>query len=525
MLYKLLNQQHPDIDRAEQTRLELLYAGGIDIIKNAKRFIKRGFAETDTTYQCRIECASYINYFGHLLDDYTSRLFEKDFTVSPSADTDPDPNDKDDTHPFYRLFATDADRCGSSLSEIMRQAFTDAQINHNGEAFVGVDFPKLDAQPLNLLHAEDIGANRAYAYNIPPAQIQDYIINPEDRSFDLVVLKRKQQERQGLAGDRSSYTLEFKVWERIDGLVTWKLFQKTLKPNESLTDETDIPLVDEGDTSFKVIPILRLQLPRNLCLARKLAPVQADHFCDRTSLKFAVRRNLHALAVFKHAGEVDLTGPGADEKRDRKVVSQFHNAGAIVISDKDTFEYVEPEGKCYQLVNEMNKETVDEMFRIVARQASSIQSSGKALARSGLSKLQDNEATAILLSAFGSVMRDFIRLVYTCISTARGENINWSVVGLTDYKTYDREVLLKESLAVNNINIPSPTFNKAYLYRLSTALLPTEGSAVHQEIKREIDAAVDAGALDERSHLPDEDEQDDDTPLDATNEDEPTIAA
>src|SRR5690606_34132452 len=133
-----------------------------------------GRGEIDLLYNERLKCTSYRNYLAKIINEYVSDLFSKSFAVVPAADANDeetvgDTIDKDD--PFYTEFAQNVDMQHHGLTHVLADVLTEGMLT--GRAYLGVDFPKLDYVPQNLLEEEQSGALRAYTYSIPTLSVID----------------------------------------------------------------------------------------------------------------------------------------------------------------------------------------------------------------------------------------------------------------------------------------------------------------------------------------------------------------
>jgi hypothetical protein len=116
-------------------------------------------------------------------------------------------------------------------------------------------------------------------------------------------------------------------------------------------------------------------------------------------------------------------------------------------------------------------------------------SSSTALARSGVSKALDLEATMVTLRAYGALLRDLAARTYELLSDARGERVDWVAHGLDRFEAYDRATTLQEALQSANLPVASPTFRTEYQTRLALALLPGLPPEVQATVRREIEEA------------------------------------
>lgn len=497
MEYKILNQYHENYDHNKHERQEALYKGGDYLIEHIKLFIKQNPGEHPNAYDGRLQCASYINYMAEIIDHYTSNLFSKQLTVIPAGDAtnSATPGDALQDKQFYQDFATNCDLSGTSFSAMMKKILTET-LTH-GVGYVGIDFPLINEIPSNLAEEEAIGAARAYLYYVSNESLINYECD-EFNKLKWCVLKKCYSKQDSPFNAKDKKTIQFKVWTIENNYAKWQLFEITTKLNREPKPNDEVQLVSEGITSFHEIPILALEVEEGLCISNKIGNLCVDHLKERTNYLFAKNRSLNAVPYYKIGPEFDSNGMSSpiseDNNRGAKAARQFANRGMLVIGHQDELGFLEPSGSSFELTAKSLDSLADEIHRIVHQMANSVASSSTSLGRSGLSKEMDNRATEIILTEYGNLVKQLSVNIYNCIAEARNENIIWQAIGLSNYQIVDKDLLIKEAMAVNNtLNIPSNTFKKSYLSQLANALLPGLAPETQIVIKSEIDKSVDSG--------------------------------
>jgi hypothetical protein len=300
--------------------------------------------------------------------------------------------------------------------------------------------------------------------------------------------------------NRDTIIETFTVWRIVDGFATFQRYAIGYKKGVAKPERhTEVPLIDQGITSFRRIPILRLTLPIGLWVGGTIGPLAREHFQRRSALIGSQNRSLCAVPWIKRGTEIGAEGGALpsetqqDPHRGANPVGQFNSKGWIEIGADDGIGFAEPQGHCYELVNAQLRELKDTMFQVCHQMAASITGgSSTALGRSGLSKQKDVESTAMVLGELGSRIRSFATLIYRTISEARGEDVVWTATGLDKYEAEDRADVLKESVSLELVRIPSVTFKKHYQYDVARRLLGVGiNSATLDQIKKEIGEGVD----------------------------------
>ena len=180
-------------------------------------------------------------------------------------------------------------------------------------------------------------------------------------------------------------------------------------------------------------------------------------------------------------------------------MSKFAAAGYVEIGKDDDIYFAEPMGLAYQLANKELIELKDEMFRVVHQMAAAVTNNSASLGRSGQSKQKDGEATAVVLGAFGSMLREFAKRIYETVSAARGESVVWTPRGLDNYQGEERADLIAEATSMALVDIPSLTFQQTYKTAIATKLAPNLPPDTQETIRQEIVKGVaDAQARKEK---------------------------
>lgn len=495
MKFKLLNQKNPDYKGEQIKKLELLYKGGEDLLEQSHLFIPKEQLESDIAYHSRLKCSSYRNYFAQIVNDYSSNLFAKSMSIIPAADAnDKNTNGEDlpKADPFYHDFATDADLCGKTLLEVLRDLLIEAL--SSGRAYLGVDFPKANELPDNLAQEEEMGIDRAYTFSIPTLSMIDWECDDEGK-YIYVILRNDIIKRAKITDVRDKKTIQFKVWQKENEKIIYKIYQIEVKIGKEPKDDDECIEIESGEVSFKDIPILCLDMPCSLWIGGLIGNLIVDHFKRYSSLIFAQNRSLFALPVYKQGPELpangDLNEKQANPNRGQQQMNEMKSKGFAVIGSDDEIEFKEPAGTSYELINEQLKDLVDTIYQVVNQISNTVNAGTKNQDRSGLSKVMDNHSKEIILEAYASLIKKFSVELYNLISEGRNENIIWQAMGMNDFHIIDRNALLVEATSLNLINIPSPTFKKIHLNKLALELSDDLTPETQLVIKKEIDEAVD----------------------------------
>jgi len=520
LTYGDLAQTHEEYDAKLWRDLWLLYRGGFELLEHAGEFLHRAPNEPEDRYQHRLKSASYVCYFGQIVDYLVGALFFEKLLVVPAAkDGANAPALPDET--FWRAFGKDVDRSGTPVAALFAQAITTALVLRR--AWVAVDLPEFAAtvELPNRAEEDRLGLNRAYAFQFPAEEVINWHRDADGR-LQWVVTRWQHVDRSSPLRRVTEYRERFKVWRREAGAVSWETFETgahKLEGDERPRDEEALTLIDEGATSFREIPFVEIELPYGLWAGNKIGPLALEHFRLRSDLKGSLNRSLVEIPVVNLAPEIPGVGEAlpaqAVQRPDRgnDPVGQYERKGYLVLGHNEKLEFTGPSGKGFEVADKQLSDLRDEMYRTVTAMSLSLANTGAAVGRSGESKREDRSATEIVLDALGDIVRRAAVRVYDVVAGGRGDRVEWEAQGLTTFNVGARGELVEEAERVLPLNVPSPTFRKEYLTRVALALTPNAAPETKQQIQQEIASGVDeadelARLMQQQATVSDQDEQD-----------------
>ena len=509
MKYGLLRQKSPDYAGEYWALLTALYKGGRAAQDVAAQVIPKLPGERDDKYAARIRSAAYMPYLGQIIDYFVSGLFGQDLSVSQPADAQSKatPGQAPDSTDPYVAFAANADLKGTTFTMLMRRVMCSALLKKR--AIIAVDFPSAGPRQTPRYSAADenaLGLARPYADELALEKVIDWeygdaiVVNSQvvGHTFDWVVIYRCLQRRADPSQLRGAKTHQWKVWQRDPktGVVSWALFERVIT-NQEPRDDDDIPQVDGGVTTFVQIPLIELELPDGLWAGGKLEPLVTEHWARRTALVTGENQSLIAIAVLEVPDEIPAAGGGipssdTDAAKGLSPVDEARRKGYVVQPKDAKLYYAEPSGAAYQVVDGQLKDLKDECFRVAHQMSLSADNSSSTMRRSGESKKADRSDMIVVLQELAKYARDLAERVYACISAARKENVKWQARGLDKFDTIDREVLVAEAVAMDQIQIPSTTFHKIHKTQVAEKLLENVSETEMETIRKEIEAGAKA---------------------------------
>lgn len=499
MAYGRLKQKHPKYDGERMERFHDLYAGGDEIQKKAEVYCPRLWNENKKRHKERCLITAYLGYFGQIVEQFTSQLFAQPLSMLPAADAD-DPNTPGEMpdEDFYTAFEADADLAGNSFVDLMKACMTTALVQRT--AYVLLDAPSDDGAPLptSKAEAEAIGSERIYAYEVSPREVIDWKVDKRGGGLEWAIINTTEMERETPEDARELVTETFTIW-RMDGeFARWDRFQKVYDPKDPPKDEDLVPRVGGGVSSFRCLPLIRLELSKGLWVGNAIGAPQLEHWRRRSSAIGSQNRSLVAIPVVYRGPEIGAVGgaqPSDTQEnptRGRDPVGEFEKKDHVELGkySDDRLEFAEPMGHAAALVNKELDELKDEIFRVVQMMAASVRPSAGALGRSAQSKQQDGKATALVLRALGHYVRVFAMKIYSAIAKARGDDVVWAPNGLDNYEVIDREAVIEEALSIALIDIQSEIFKTTYEQQVASKLLTGMGPRTVAEMFQQIAKSV-----------------------------------
>ena len=492
MQYKTLKQKHPSYDAKLWHLLDHLYEGGFGVEHILDKLLPCGVNERDDMWRARQKGASYVNYFASIVDFFASGLFSSKLSMMPAETIDAE------NTALFDAFAEDADGERGDIQTLARAAFTEALVKK--VAYIAVDLPVPEVEPQNRVEEDAMGVTTPRAFLLDPASVFDWAM-ADDGTFEWIIMSRIVAERSSPEDSRGKGALEFKVWSMVETpegpRAAFEVFSWTIGDKKEPADEDELVQVREGITSFRTIPVIKLELPMGLWIGNKIGPMVIEHFQRRTELVSSEKKSLLAIPFVKRGPEMGPPHgaiPSATQRqtdRGEDPAGTFVRKGWVELGADDELGFAEPAGAAYSLVDQQLKDLVDEIYRIVHQMAQSVSATSSALGRSGDSKEEDRHATGIVLKEFGRIVRLAAVRLFDTIAAAVGDDIFWQAEGLDEFKLWDRATVLEEALQVKQVKIDSPTFKKQHQTQVALRLLGETTPEIESAIREEIEKAID----------------------------------
>lgn len=480
--FGVLEQKHPEYDAEYWTLCRALYEGGRKLLNDndlMRACFPQHMHEAQNVYEERKKRAFYIPYAAQIIDYIIAGLMG-----SPVECMSEDGGNTDD---YYEELFKDVSPHGGrrqTFNALLREQMLMALLCRR--AWTQIDFPIAPGDDLvtSAAQQEAIGATDAYAIQIDPTSVYDW---EEDDSGELLwcMVCKDTAKRRSILDSRDSITRTYTIYTR----TSWSRYEITFDRKRPPNAKTPVTLAQEGVHSFGRVPLLRLELPPGLWAMNKLECLAREHFNKRCALAWAEYKTLfQQLYEFESPPDPLTMGP-AIAQDDNRAVNQVRGIGYIQTRYAgDRAEYVGPDSTPFKTALESIKDLRDEMHRVTHQMALTFDNSAAALQRSGESKAQDRASNTVVLKGLGQLLREYALEIIESISVGRGDSYEWTCSGLNHFEEASLTDLITEAEALENIEIPSPTFQRRHKYMLAKMKLGDEASdedlkAIEEELE------------------------------------------
>ena len=516
--YKTLSTtRHRAYDGDYWCKIRILYEGA-KTLKDAlatsskvrTEIFPQHLGEEPDVYAERIKRSCYVNYLSQLVDYIISVLFSDPVKVTAGGDgEDLKPGS---VAPFYEDFYRNTAQPGSrpvTFNEALRRVALDALLFKR--AWLLVEFPKkpTDADgnpiaPASRYDEEQLEAGgqykRAYCCSVDPECVYDWE-RAEDGELAWALIHDKDYPRPTVDAKRTTCVETFTVYDRS----TWTRYVWEYDEEKSVPKDTDKPTrVESGPHNFGRVPLLDFTIPDGLWAGGKMENIAVELFNKLSALSWGQYRSLfQVIAVtLQDADPKNGFSPIAEDQN--RAINQTLGPGRVWVgAERDQIRYIGPDSAPFAEARAYLAELRDEMHRVLHQMAQSVDNSGAALKRSGESKKMDRAAGAIVSRELGRLFREITVAIYQTIAAGRNERDKvWSVSGLESYDEQSPMDVITEAVQLENVNIPSPTWQTIHRHNLAIKLTPgltdEQRDRVYEEIQDTLASTAAAKSPDEQ---------------------------
>lgn len=490
--YKTLKKRHVSYDSLDFKRMELLFNDPFEICKpeNARIFIHQHTSEHIDAYNDRLREAVYVPIYSTIVHYYADYIFAKELTVQQK-------NNKGDAN-FWENFSLKSDRLRkTSFQDALKITGTNALAFSS--AWMGYDFPKKKtSEGASAADVEESGETQAYVFQIDAKEVIDYHYDSFNR-LEWLKLERCFDAPSNPLDEQSFVIQEYKIWEMINGVACFSIFHCKKSPNKPLNDSDEFEVIaSKVATTFDEIPIKKLEIPAGLNMKSKVSDMCAKLFRNQTTFEFAKRRAAYPTAFIKIADPYNSDSGGmesynpSDTNKAQTTAQAAQSRGLIPLAEKDELGYLQADPGCFAQIASDLEHHANQIYQQANMLSQSVAATTMGAGRSAASKVMDNVSLNTAAEELGSIFRAFALEVYSAIARARGEDIEFEAYGLDNFQQTDQEVILKNALSLNAIQIPSKEFRKRMMLLCAVNMLPSLDRDAEALIKDEIDSAVDS---------------------------------
>lgn len=489
-----LNQEHPERSLWYQAYLDyqLLYEGGLsfkraagrnsltlasiqgapatslDLMANLgrrRRFLRQLEGEPDTKYISRWEASYYIPYIAAIIDYFRHWLFACAPNIRPVVNPDID-TETPDPPEWFDPFMRNATGSGMSFFDLGKQVFGDVLIYRRagwliatadmsmGESDAPITLTPYDAR--NILDWEEDGSGK----------LQWVLLK-------TVCTRREFPNRRRM--------IEVRTYVDRD---CWGAWEVTREPN---SDE-DIPiLLGYGEHGLGEVPFEWMTVPEGMWVMNKLAAWQVDLYNQMSILTYG---QLMSCFLQPYVLSAEATETASSRIMGEGIVINLRTSDGTRGEEK--FGWVSPDVAPLEFNAKRIIEQRDEGYRIVHQMSLAVDSQAiGAIARSGVSKIEDRKAAEIMLRGYGGYVKDFQLRTLEKIGRLMGDGTKFIVEGYDSFETSSLEEELQTAALVQTFNVQSATFNAELQKSIATGRIMNHlDELTKAQIRREIDEGL-----------------------------------
>lgn len=458
---KQLDAQSQEYEKFKEAwvRYEHFYLGGEDLRRHVTLYLMKRQKEPPEVFLERATRASYRNYLGTIIDWYGAALFRQ----APQIQT---PSDE-----FYAEFLADADLCGCSFVEYLRQAFLSALIHRCHWTLV--DFPRIEAPAATRAEEDAAGKSRAYVVGYTALDVLDCEYEPAGELLWAKVKRQRIYRQNPFDGEQMAEDC-WTIYDR-EGYAEYRATHKAAAKG----DESElVELAAEGPhalSAAKRVPLIGLHLPPGLWLANRAGLPAVEHFNRHNALNWAEHMALFAMPII------------FSEREFSQVVGESYY---IQLGPNDKFDWTEPRGNTFELARKSLEDNKDEIYRVCYLMTQAGGREARNVGQSGVSKQQDYRVVTEILKAYGEILKDFGARLLGAVAQARQDAGETQITGLDNFDLNELSNEIQYGIELDvMVGASSPTFQRTLRKRLAHKYLDDEPSEVKQKIAKEIDAA------------------------------------
>lgn len=332
---------------------------GLKAVRNAGQvYLPKFVDEEQADYDFRLSMTKFTNVYRDTIEGLANKPFEEEITLIE--------DDKKGKAPEEIIaFCEDVDGSGNNLTMFGAQTFFNG-IN-SAIDWIFVDYPTVDREKIKTQRDAKNAGIRPFWTHVLGRNVLEARVNMIEGNETLVYVRIFEP------GDPD----HVRVFERVNGVVTWKLYRKVTQPKQG--SKSQFELIAGGVVSIGVIPLVPFYTGRRdgrtfkfFPMMRDAADLQIELYQQESGLKYA--KTLTAYAMLAANG---ISPPmEADGKTPKKLRA---GPGRILYSKPDgngnigSWAFIEPSATSLKFLADDIKETILQL-RELGRQPLTAQS-------------------------------------------------------------------------------------------------------------------------------------------------------
>lgn len=492
---KQLARRHPT-HREKSEYWELLQAlmdGGSKLTPEIKqKILANPDRRPDGVIKERIKVARYFNKISPIANRFVSQLFAAPLQFEGSKDK----FWEETFFPGGALLPSNDDDGRSTFNTFLKSAMLQALAQ--GKAIAQID-TAIATESVNKKQQKSAREDEPYVLLVPRSQLWDW--ETDRNGFKFAKLHRFSWMRDTWDSDPVAMH-DFTIYQRRpDGSIVASRyvikskgkgedFDKGMESNLERLDEKNIEISSVNGLEERPIfnvrgqfkfPIVTLTLPPALWLADQLFDPQCSHYNQTASLEWGLVSTNYAMPTIESEDIEDF-----NSRNDK-----FGNGYFIHLdpTQKEAIGWTERPGASFSTSMEYRSTVEQDIDKTVQQIAISAQDA--AGAASGETLRQAKKPEEILLTLYGSMVKDLAKGVLDVAAIAHDEAIDWKISGMDDFDQTDLTSEATEYSTISQANIQSETFRKEVQKSFAREVAKQKefDSATLKKIIEEIDSA------------------------------------
>lgn len=481
--YEKLEECHPEVEMNSEMydNIDILLEGGARLEKHIEKFLVKKPDEDKEIYSFRKKIFTYEPILGQCVAQLLNRMCVSNYIVEGL------PQEGDEAE-FWEYFRENIDGQGLKEKDFLKDVFM--TLLKYRKAFILVDKPFVDDEVNSLRDEKELGITPysvVYGGNI----VTHY--HEVDGKLQWVKLRKMVWEYSPVEDTKCfiEYTFidkdtmaQYKVEVDIDDN---GCYHPTKEYLDESTEEVVVPLVQVMEHGRGEVPIIKIELPHNLYVAKEAYYLCLEHI--------RVHNNLSYTSVV--AGQIQrLFRPikeGSDTMVDMNAAKLQTGNDRVLIGE--SFSYNETTGSAITTVSTY-------MARLEARIKDIIFSNGlsndtdRPMQESGVAKSMDFIAQEQALQSYGEKLIDSLETLYRMVAKIRPQSEEYvrdiSVSGMNEFVLDSVDAKINRMIQLDTLEAElAPTVNKLVVEDLQRALTPYASSKEQALIKEETDKKFD----------------------------------